>query len=258
MNAAELAHVFTSEPWRRRRTALIRTTDGPVVVKGQRPARGRWADHVLRALSGVLGLPLHNSPVPGGPVSQDIEVRRLGELHAAGVRVPRVLHVEREFFVMEYLPGRNLAGVLSEEPTLPVWEKGLHFILHVHRRGQYLSQAYARNFIAGPGVLGAIDFEDDPLEVMPLAHAQARDWLMYLHSTLWLLQSESEARLLPLWKHFVDAERGAVVEVLVKAARRLGWLRHLPRTRRPWGREVVSVQGVTGFMNAWARTRSAP
>jgi len=75
---------------------------------------------------------------------------------------------------------------------------------------------------------------------------------MYLFSTAWLLRSTHDC-MLPIWNHVIDAESPGVTAVLQRAARRLGWLRCLPRERRPWGRDVVSLQGAASFLHAWNR-----
>ena len=65
-------------------------------------------------------------------------------------------------------------------------------IAAVHARGAYLSQAFARNLMHCPdGVIGFIDFEDDPGETLSIAECQARDWLSYLHSTALPLRASS-------------------------------------------------------------------
>src|SRR5690606_41218191 len=54
----------------------------------------------------------------------------------------------------------------------------------VHRRGGYLSQPWPRNLTVHEGGIGFLDFEEDPGEVMSLAHAQARDWLLFAYGTM--------------------------------------------------------------------------
>ncbi|NUZ08177.1 hypothetical protein [Piscinibacter koreensis] len=221
------------------------------VVKRQRPARGAWRARVVNALARAVGLPwLQAVPAHGGLEGQAVELRRLAGLATAGVRVPRVLHVDPTFFVMERLPGHSLVKLIERAAPgqrVGPWKEGLAAIADVHARGQYLSQAFARNFIATPSGLAMIDFEDDPLEAMSLEDAQARDWLAYLHSTLWLLDAPAaitraafEAALAP--------EAASIRNRVHLAAKRLGGLRRLPTRRRPWGREVVSLQALGALL----------
>ncbi len=48
-----------------------------------------------------------------------------------------------------------------------------------HARGAYFGQPLPRNLTWDGDKVGFIDFEEDPLEVMDLSEAQARDWLMF-------------------------------------------------------------------------------
>jgi hypothetical protein len=254
LNAHDLARIRDSQGWRRDRTEAFDTADGPVIVKGQRGWRGGAAYRALNALARIAdSRVLQAVPVHGGAASQEVEVRRLRALHAAGAKVPRVLHVEPEFFVMERAEGRNLAQVLNDKPAdaIGLWQRGLEAVRAVHARGEYLSQAQARNFIVSPGGLVAIDFEDDPLEVMTLAEAQAHDWLIYLLSTVWML--DDRALLLSMWERFAPAGCGLWRDLLLKTTRRLGWMRHLPSERKPWGRDIVSAQAVAAFLVDWRR-----
>ena len=94
---------------------------------------------------------------------------------------------------------------------------------------------------------GLIDFEDDPLEVMTLEQAQARDWLIYLQSTLFNLALEPD-RLDAALRAVLSRESEPVRAVLRHAAHRLSWLRHLPTNRRIWGKDFVSLQAVGAAM----------
>ena len=126
------------------------------------------------------------------------------------------------------------------------WQRGMAALVDLHARGACLSHAFARNFLATDAGLAMIDFEDDPLEVLTLDEAQARDWLAYLHSTVWLLRGEGAE----IGRHVaaeLAREKPAVRDLLAAAGERLAVLRHLPRSRRPWGREVVGVQALASL-----------
>ena len=257
MNAQDLERIRASAGWRRDRTEAFDTADGPVIVKAQRPARPAIAALALQLLAGLVRSPeIRPVPAPGGAQGQAIELRRLAALGEAGVRVPRVVHVDREFFVMERLAGRSLAQRLDARPAdaAALWEQGLRFLRGVHARGQCLSQASARNLIVTPEGLAAIDFEDDPLQVLTLEEAQVRDWLLYLQSTVWMLPQAHE-ELLATWERVAPA--GADAAGMLASVRRMGWMRHLPSKRKPWGRDIVSAQAAAALLHAWARRRQA-
>jgi hypothetical protein len=250
----DLARIRDSAGWRRNRTEAFETDDGPVIVKGQRPPRPAIAALLLGGLAQLTRSPeLRPVPAPGGTAGQEIELRRLSALRDAGVKVPTVLHVAPDFFVMERLSGPNVAGRLAAAPSdLRLWVEGLRFIAHVHERGQYLSQASARNLIATESGIAAIDFEDDPLQAMTLPQAQARDWLLYLQSTVWLLPQPHE-ELLRQWETVAPA--GVAAGPMLRAVRRAAWMRHLPSRRKPWGRDIVSAQAAAALLHAWAERR---
>lgn len=256
MTPEDIERIRRSPVWRRDRMESLDTSDGRVLVKGQQPRRGNWGYAVLNGAAHLAKSPILKAiPLHGGAASQAVEVRRLTALYETGARVPQVLHVDEEFFVMEFFEGTNLAQVLAGNPpnALWMWETGLQRLLTTHSSGQYLSQAQARNFIVTRQGLVAIDFEDDPLEVMNLAEAQAHDWLVYLLSTAWLLPGK-RADMLPVWRRFVP-EGSPHAALLRTAARRLGWLRHLPQKRKPWGRDIISAQAAGAFLHEWASQR---
>lgn len=254
----DLQRIRASQGWRRDRVEVLETSAGPVVVKGHRAPRSVTPRRLFNWAMQLAGLSTLKIPLrDGGPLAQQVEVRRLIQLQAAGVRVPTLMHVEPEFFVQEYLTGPDLSRELSHskdaDGKLALWQQGLAAVLAVHRRGENLSQAFARNFIVTPQGIAAIDHEEDPLEVVSLAQAQARDWLFYLHSTLWLLP-EQRAEMLSIWERIALADSQPVANLMQKLARRLAPLRHLPSQRKPWGRDIVSAQAAASFLYTWSRT----
>ena len=228
------------------RVAIAETSVGPVVVKRQRPARSRWRGRTVDMLARALGIvALRSVPAHGGARGQATEVERLRALRGAGVRVPEVLHVERAFIVMRFLTGTSLVHLIERGggAGFDAWCCGLDAVANTHARGGYLSHAFARNFIATDSGIAMIDFEDDALEVMSRAEAQARDWLAYLHSTLWILErpfAEIRAEV----ARRLAREADPVRELVERTGRRLAVLRRLPNARRPWGREVAGARAL--------------
>jgi hypothetical protein len=194
------------------------------------------------------------APPLDGAQAQQLEVRRLRSLSAAGVRVPRVVHVEAEFFVQSYLGDLSLHVLLQREQATLWWRRGLRTLVEVHRRGQYLSQPFARNILASGDCLAMIDFEDDPLEVMELHQAQARDWLAYLHSSALALRAGDAAppdELVELLRAELSNEVAPVRALVADTARRLAWLRWLHAgDGRGWRRHVAILQSALALMMA--------
>ncbi len=252
MTPVDLQRLRASQGWRQRRVEVFHdTSEGSVVVKGQRAARPRWRYQVLNAVARIAGLPLlRAAPALGGAAAQQIELARLRSLAAAGVQVPEVLHDEVDFFVMRWLGAAHLDKLLQRdgEFALRWWQRGLRTLVDLHARDQYLSQAFARNFIARGDTLAMIDFEDDPLQVMPLDQAQARDWLTYLHSSAHVLAAQRIADGIDptgLLRAELAREREPVRRLVADTSRRLAWLLRLDATQgRAWHRHVAVVQSV--------------
>ena len=250
ISLTSISRIESSTVWRRKRVEVMDLPEGPMLVKGQRRLRGPWAHRVLNLFAWLAGVPyLKAVPVHGGARSQAIEIERLRALRAAGIAVPQVHHVASGYFAMSYIGSNDLARVLREQgpQAYGLWMAAMEHLLLVHARGQYLSQCFARNIIVSDHFEGLIDFEDDPLEVMTLAQAQARDWLIYLQSSLFNLALEPN-RLDAALHAVLSRESEPVRAVLRHAARRLSWLRYLPTSRRIWGKDFVSLQAVGAAM----------
>ena len=245
-----IARIEASPVWRAQRVEVFDLPEGKLLVKGQRGTRSPWPYRLMNTLAWLAGVPyLKAVPMHGGTHSQKVEIMRLRALRAARLPVPQVHHVGQDYFVMSYLGSDDLARSLRGQGSMrfDLWLAAMEQLLLVHARGQYLSQCSARNIIVSQSVDGLIDFEDDPMEVMGLVEAQARDWLLYLHSTLWNLTPDT-ARQDAALKSVLKREAADVLAVLRHAAKRLAWLRWLPSNRKVWGRDFVGLQAVAATL----------
>ncbi len=197
MTPEDLQRIHASQGWREHRVEVFHDTgQGSVLVKGQRAPRPAWRYQLLNGVARLAGLPLLRA---GTGIGRRERAADRGGAAAqpggGGVAVPAVLHVDAEFFVQSWLGEIRLDALLqrSADEAMRWWQRGLHTLVDLHARDQYLSQAFARNFIAQGERLAMIDFEDDPLQVMTLDQAQARDWLAYLHSSARALGSRDLA-----------------------------------------------------------------
>lgn len=253
LSMASLNTIEADAEWRAQRVAKVNSPDGVLLIKGQRPARGAARFKPMAWLSRWTRNPLLQ-PVPayGGARAQNIEVQRLAQLAASGLPVPAVLHQGADFIALQFLQGHSLQHhlTLAPEEALAMFEKGLLAIHQVHLKGQYLSQAFARNIMVVQGRLWFIDFEDDPLEVMGLQDAQTRDWLAYLLSTVWMVNAPVK-NLLAVWQHIYEQLDPAAQVAIAQACSRLHWLRRLPSERKPWGRDIVTLHALGEFLHAW-------
>ncbi|MGI8560162.1 MAG: serine/threonine protein phosphatase [Luteimonas sp.] len=164
-----------------------------IVFAGQQAWRKRYvaAPRVLplaalAVIARLLELPPLTPPPrhPPGRALQ-LEERRLGQLQAMGVRAPRVLAKGEDWLALSHI-GETLAGRLRLTTGDPVATDALvrmavAAISDAHRRGAYFGQPLPRNLAVDGTRIGFLDFEEDPLEVMTLEQAQARDWLLFAY-----------------------------------------------------------------------------
>lgn len=170
-----------------------------VWIKRATARHGMLPYRILGLLTKLMRLPvLHPVPNPGGSEAIRIEIRRLQQLAASGLRVPEVLASCDQGFIMRHLAAdrRSLPSLGDEmaaavphgaDAVLALWAQGLDTLDAVHARGQYLSQAFARNMVRCPdGVIACIDFEDDPADAVPAARcAVLRAFQRALSGTGW-------------------------------------------------------------------------
>ncbi|GAB2744162.1 hypothetical protein GCM10027019_24550 [Melaminivora jejuensis] len=236
-----------------------------VWLKRAGPRHGMAGYRALGLAARLLRLPVL-TPVPnrGGRAAIATEVRRLQELRQRGIAVPQLLAAAEDGFVMADLgapgqPAPSLAGELdaaldSADSTavLALWTQGLDTLVHVHARGQCLSQAFARNLVrAADGHIACIDFEDDPAAALPLPVCQLRDLLCYVHSTaLHLVQAQVLQEARGSWRaRLQQPHYGAPFQALLaQTVARLAWLRHLPPDRR-WGRDAQRLRAGWEFFS---------
>lgn len=263
LTSQELDHIARSPGWRMHRVEGFDTSVGRVIAKGHRSLRPPGRHRLLNLIACVVRVPLLRAvPVHGGARSQAVEVARLRALAAAGAPVPRLLYVAPDHIVMTWLGGNQLANLLSEgHPAgLAIWRQGADALVALHAKGEYLSQCFGRNMIvddrvAPPRFAGMIDFEDDPLEVMCLTEAQARDWFIYLQSTVWNLPASAEQIDTEI-DRLMQAERPEVRAAFGRVARKLSWLRRLPKSRR-FGRDTMALQAAAKLAHRYARRHRA-
>jgi tRNA A-37 threonylcarbamoyl transferase component Bud32 len=256
LSDSSIALIEAATVWREKRVQVFDLPEGKVIVKGHRPLRGPWMHRILNVLAKLLRVPMMQAvPVYGGARSQEVELRRLAALAAAGAPVPKVLHVGQDYFVMSYLGASNLAGQLSGRgfAAFALWREAAEQIVKVHAGGQYLSQCFGRNVIVDqsapePIFAGLIDFEDDPVDVMSVQEAQVRDWLIFLQSTVYVLNAPPDVLKTSLRELF-SKESSELRQALLQSCRKLVWLRHLPRSRKPWGKDTVMIPAAAQAMH---------
>jgi hypothetical protein len=226
-------------------------SDGLTVwVRKAGPRNAAWR----YALLGMITRPLRLGvlkPVPnlGGEKAVATEARRLRALAAAGIRVPELLAEQSDALLLGSLGGISLEDRIEQEAEngqLAAWAAGLDAIGQVHARGQFLSQAFARNIMADGGSIAFLDFEDDPSEVLSLEQCQSRDWLCYLHSTALLLQRHGLlGQAAALWRGKRSARPENIRRLVAQTARPVAWMRRLSSPK--WGRDVLRLAALAAL-----------
>ena len=250
-----------------RRIAPYAWAGDQVWIKKAEPGHPRLLYTLMGLMARAAGLPLLRPvPNPGGSASIAAEAQRLRIFAAAGLQVPELLATQAGGLMTRHL-GRAGQGVSSlgdemdprwrqggADRLLTLWREGLDLIARVHAADTCLSQAFARNFVRDRhGQLACIDFEDDPAAAMPLAQAQARDWLCYLLSTTqYLKEAGCLAQGIQEWHARQIGLPQPVGDALADAVRRLAWMRHLPAPKG-FARDLRRVQAAAHLLTQAAR-----
>lgn len=163
----------------------------PIVIEGQRAWLKQYAKGRRVLALGLLNVVAHHfkldalrpPPHRGGQGACRTESRRLRELHAQGVNVPQLLGSGEAALLLE---DNGCCFNICLRRADPVGRDvlvatALQAIAAAHATGAYFGQPLPRNLTWDGTRVGFIDFEEDPLEVMNLVHAQARDWLMFAY-----------------------------------------------------------------------------
>ena len=216
---------------------------------GERRLRLAMLAALMRRLGiGALLPPPHRC----GAEACAIELRRLRELDAIGVRVPELIAADDAALVLGDL-GRTFASRLraaagDDDATDALVQRVVDAIAEVHARSGYLGQPSPRNVaIDDHGRVGFLDFEEDPLAVMSLDEAQARDWLMFAFGVARYYDGREDALVALLAPALKNGPAGVVREA--RSVGRLRWparaLRWLGRSARQVAHSVLVVHAAT-------------
>ncbi len=212
---------------------------GVVWLRKALPHHALWIYAPLRWMARFLRVrALQPVPNPGGVIAINREAKRLRELANAGVAVPVLLAKQKDALLMTDVSmagkSRQLEHALKEcesaQQCLELFSQAVKALGRVHAADQYLSQAFARNImLTTSGGIAFVDFEDDPGEVMSLPLCQARDWLCFIFSTALILEQKNQFdRAATTLTTTISQGSPVSQKALLKACRRLAWIRFLP------------------------------
>jgi tRNA A-37 threonylcarbamoyl transferase component Bud32 len=194
--------------------------DGQKCWVKRRPASKKLRWHRLQALvASLLRMRLFQPTVSqGGPESLRNEADRLACLREQRIPVPDVILCEDDFLVtddrgvqLDYW----LRTLPSDEDRQHWLRQAIGLLSQVHAAGLAHGRPMPRDMVIRRGQLTLIDLEEDPVQVMSLAEAQARDVWLFMNSAVQLLPDQASAAAV-----FSDYHRTMTVEA-ERALRRL-------------------------------------
>jgi tRNA A-37 threonylcarbamoyl transferase component Bud32 len=230
----------------------------PIVIEGQRAWLKQYGESSRAVALGQVNMvgprvqlgARRPPPPPGGDAARKTEARRLAELQAQGVNVPHVIGSGHASLVLGD-NGRSFNTCLRQADDAgrdALVSAAMQAIVAAHAKGAYFGQPLPRNLTWDGQAIGFIDFEEDPLEVMDLAQAQARDWLMFGYG----VAKYYEHRPAQLQALMAAAMDGEDAPVLAHAHAVSGRLQRLARYSMKMGRSaralahaIVIVHGAT-------------
>ncbi len=216
------------------RIEKLTTDQGIFWLKKAAPARGIFRYHALNFFAWAMRLPLLKAvPQPGGEAAIDVELKRIQSLHQAGVLVPRVVAHRADWMLIEHV-GESIVKTMKQADTTQAKRQQLFALClqalkQLHSKDLCLSQGFVRNLLIDPVSrrIAFVDFEDNPLAVMSLPEAQARDLLLLATSTARFFVDDV-AFFEQQIKTFLTGHDPQMVAALKITTDRLQWLTRIP------------------------------
>jgi len=219
----------------------------PITIEGQRAWLKQYGQSSRALALGLLNFvarrfhldALRPPPHRGGDAARQTEARRLAELQAQGVNVPAVLGSGRAALVLGD-NGSSFNTCLRQADDAGrdrLVAMAMSAIAAAHARGAYFGQPLPRNLTWDGQEIGFIDFEEDPLEVMDLEQAQARDWLMFGYGVAKYYADRPQQ----LQAMMATAMDGAQAPVRAHAHEVTGRLQHFARATLKMGRSARAL-----------------
>ncbi len=158
-------------------------------IEGQRiwfkqpvPPKARVWHKIQKFLAGTINHPILRVTVSnGGASALRAEAQRLIEFKERGFHAPEVLAVYDDMIVMTDA-GPQLRAYLDQlqsyDERLTLLKTTMQEMARLHQSGLAHGRPYMRDMTWDGEKIGFLDLEEDPLKVMPLSTAQARDvWI---------------------------------------------------------------------------------
>jgi tRNA A-37 threonylcarbamoyl transferase component Bud32 len=176
------ACLITADP--KSRTICGELDGQKIWVKQTVPPKARIWHKLQRFLASLLGQPILRATVSaGGPENLRAEAKRLKMFQERGFKVPEVLAVYDDLLVMTDA-GPQLRAVLDstmdKDARHNILKTTMRAMSALHQAGLAHGRPYMRDMTWDGKDIGFLDLEEDPVTVMPLVTAQARDIWIFL------------------------------------------------------------------------------
>lgn len=161
--------------------------DGRAVwIKKSSPPKATIWHKIQSFITPALPLKIVRTTVsPGGQEALSREAARIERFRAHDIPTPALLALRDGYIVLED-GGAELKSFLDHNKDLALrtalLTQAVDLLATLHRAGLVHGRPYLRDMVyaADTGWMGFIDLEEDPLEIMPAEHAQARDIWLFL------------------------------------------------------------------------------
>ena len=214
---------------------IISETGESYWLKKSAPARGVFRYHALNLFSKILRTPILKAvPQLGGQTALKTEIQRIEQLKSGGIMVPEICATASDWILIKDL-GTSIIDDMKtnrsdQKRMRKLFSICLSSIKKAHLSGQYMSQCFVRNMLMineDKGEVGFIDFEDDPLSVLSLKQAQARDLMLFINSTARFFVKDSEYFKKEI-HGFLDGHNPEVIAHIKSTNKSLLWITKLP------------------------------
>lgn len=232
-------------------------------VKTIKQSKRKIGHRFQKFLSWIVPLAMLRVTVNTGGISAlKAEISRLETFRSNGINVPEVLYHTDTQFIMRDI-GSTLENVLADKSDDPsqhaIMEKAAQLLAELHKKNLFHGRPYMKDFAhdSKTGLMGFIDLEEDPLQVMKPAEAQARDVWLFLSSLSSYMPNDPD-RLLSYFKIYQSHAPSGFEKSLrefVRFLRPLSWfLTHLFRDKL--GKDVMQATQATNALNHYFHNKS--
>lgn len=203
-----------------RRTLADEFNGKSVWVKYAVVPKRPFSSALYNLISRITNAPIFHSTHNPDPVSaMRAEAKRLRYMQDRGYLVPKILAEGERHMVLSDIGDsidKAAAKTQSTAERRQFFAQAAQHLGNVHRDGEYHGRSRAKDMTIHDGKVGMIDLEHEPLKVMALPDAQARDlWFLFYDASRYLrkdpdlvpemLHSYKENGPNGTFKHMADA-----------------------------------------------------